>query len=132
MMFRYMALSVAKEFLTGGALQDFDGELYNGFREMDFSTVQYLQDHIGELVKLTNEQCNETYSTTLLNDWRNVLLVTDVSQTHYTLLEGWEFMSTPEGAAVSFAWDGRLSEAFKVNNRMRVSGMVSGSVLRIT
>lgn len=88
-MFRYMALLVAKDFLTGGTWQDFNTKcLHNGYRLPDLNTIQYLRDHIGELVQLPNEQCNETYSTnTLMSDWRNVLLVTDVS---HHIIRSWK------------------------------------------
>lgn len=126
-----MALLVAKEFLTGGTWQDINPEyMYNSRAPLDFDAVQNLQDHIGDLVQLTNEECNATYSKKLMSDWSNVLLVSDVSQTHHTVIEAWDFRSHPSGwhGQVDWDYDGLLYMALHIDNEAITTPGVWGTI----
>ena len=81
---------VADDFLHGGV---WDGTLnsdgWNGaWLDAVNSTqqVQHLQDNLATLTRLDNDQCVKSYQTNLMSDYKDVLLVTDVSNATNAIL----------------------------------------------
>lgn len=76
----YHAIIVADNFLHGGPWTG--NEEFN----IDNSYVHYLQDNISTLKKLKNEDCIRVYETDFVSDYKDVLLVTAVSNTTNAIL----------------------------------------------
>ncbi len=64
---------VANNFLNGGTWNT------TTFHTGNTSRIQYLQDNLAYLVKLENAECIKTYRKSLVSNYKDVLLVTSVS-----------------------------------------------------